>query len=59
VEIDPTYARDWALLAICKTNSVMLTGASGDLGWTAAERALALDDPHPGSRGSLARADQY
>src|SRR5262249_13788968 len=43
VEIDPTYARAWALLAICKSNNVVLARGTGDTGWSAAERALALD----------------
>ncbi len=43
IEIDPTYARAWALLAICKSNDVLLARGVGDTGWPAAERALALE----------------
>jgi adenylate cyclase len=43
LEIDPTYARAWALLAICKSNNVLLARGTGDTGWSAAERALALE----------------
>jgi len=42
VEIDPAYAKAWALLAICQANSRMVNVATGDTGWAAAERALAL-----------------
>ncbi len=43
IEIDPTYARAWALLAICKSNDVLQASGTGDTGWSAAERALALE----------------
>ena len=43
VEIDPTYARAWALLAICKSNNVLLARGTGDRGSSAAERALSLE----------------
>ena len=42
VEIDPAYARAWALMAICQSNKRLLGATTGDSGWTAAERALAL-----------------
>ena len=42
VEIDPEYARAWALLAICQANRRMVNVDTGDTGWLAAERALAL-----------------
>jgi adenylate cyclase len=42
VEIDPGYARAWALLAVCQSNKFLLVSQSGDTGWDAAERALAL-----------------
>lgn len=42
VEIDPDYARAWALLAICQANRRMVNVSTGDTGWSAAERALAL-----------------
>jgi adenylate cyclase len=43
VEIDPDYARAWALLAICLANRILVNTATGDSGWSAAERALALE----------------
>ena len=42
VEIDPEYARAWALLAISQANKRLVNLEEGDLGWPAAERALAL-----------------
>jgi adenylate cyclase len=42
VEIDPTYARAWALLAISQSNKLLVNVESGDTGWAAAEQALAL-----------------
>ncbi len=42
VEIDPNYARAWALLSVCQSNTVLLVTLPGDAGWDAAERALAL-----------------
>ncbi|HEX8013384.1 MAG TPA: adenylate/guanylate cyclase domain-containing protein [Casimicrobiaceae bacterium] len=42
VEIDPNYARAWALLSVCQSNKVLLVTSPGDTGWDAAERALAL-----------------
>jgi adenylate cyclase len=42
VEIDPNYARAWALLSISQSNKVLLVTQPGDTGWDAAERALAL-----------------
>jgi adenylate cyclase len=42
VEIDPNYARAWALLSVCQSNTVLLVTLPGDTGWSAAERALAL-----------------
>jgi len=43
VEIDPDYARAWALLAICLANGRMVNASTEDTGWSAAERALALE----------------
>jgi adenylate cyclase len=43
VAIDPGYARAWALLAICQANLRMVNVGTGDTGWAAAERALALE----------------
>jgi adenylate cyclase len=42
VEIDPNYARAWALLSVCQSNKVLLITQPGDTGWDAAERALAI-----------------
>jgi adenylate cyclase len=44
VEIDPGYARAWALLAICQSNMRLLVSAgTGETGWEAALQALALE----------------
>jgi adenylate cyclase len=43
VEIDPDYARAWALLAISQSNYMLLGGKTSESGWDAAQRALALD----------------
>jgi adenylate cyclase len=42
VEIDPNYARAWALMAIAQSN-VALFAANDEDGWDAADRALSLD----------------
>jgi adenylate cyclase len=42
VEIDPLYARAWALLALCQSNRRLVDAVLTDTGWDAAERALAL-----------------
>jgi TolB-like protein/Flp pilus assembly protein TadD len=42
LEIDPNYARAWALLSVCQSNMVLLSTLGADAGWDAAERALAL-----------------
>ncbi|MGH7751054.1 MAG: tetratricopeptide repeat protein, partial [Candidatus Dormibacteria bacterium] len=50
VEIDPGYGRAWALIAYAQSSLRFSRGQSGDDGWAAAERALALDstlaEPH-------------
>jgi adenylate cyclase len=43
IEIDPGYARAWALKAIAQVNLHFVCGRPGDDGLVAAERALALD----------------
>jgi adenylate cyclase len=43
IDLDPTYARAWALKALCQGDSRFLDTGVGDLGWAAAERALELD----------------
>ena len=42
VEIDPSYARAWALMAIAQSNVALFVSNTED-GWDAAERALSLD----------------
>ena len=42
-EIDPNYADAWAWLAMGQVAAQFMQGGSGDRGWTAAERALALN----------------
>ena len=42
VEIDPNYARAWALLSVCQSNKVLTVTDPDDSGWDAAERALTL-----------------
>jgi len=44
IEIDPNYARPWALLANAQVNLRFFFGQEGDDGLTAAERAIELDD---------------
>ena len=41
IEIDPNYARAWALLSVSQSNKALLA-LEGESGWDAAERALAL-----------------
>jgi adenylate cyclase len=43
IEIDPGYARAWALMAIAQMNMRFVLGKKGDDGLAHAERALALD----------------
>jgi adenylate cyclase len=63
VEIDPGYARAWALLAICQANQRMVNVGTGDTGWAAAERALALQpdlaEAHAAKGRILGDAGQY
>jgi adenylate cyclase len=42
-ELDPRYARAWALMALGQMNLRFIVGRGGDGGLVAAERALALD----------------
>jgi adenylate cyclase len=50
VEIDPSYARAWALMAMAQSSLRYNRGKAGDDGLAAAERALSLDptlaEPH-------------
>ena len=43
IEIDPNYARAWALIATMQVNLRFYMGTLGDNGLEAAERAIALD----------------
>ncbi len=43
VDLDPAFARAWALMAICQGANANLSNEAGDAGWAAAERALAID----------------
>ncbi len=43
VEIDPNYARAWALMAIAQSNVALFDIGDAELAWEASERALALD----------------
>jgi adenylate cyclase len=44
IEIDPNYARAWALIAVTQVNLRFYMGQQGDDGLAAAERAIALDE---------------
>jgi len=44
IEIDPNYARAWALIAVTQVNLRFYMGVQGDDGLTASERAIALDE---------------
>ncbi|HEV2365747.1 MAG TPA: TIR domain-containing protein [Caulobacteraceae bacterium] len=43
IELDPTYARPWVMIAMCESGASNLRSTGGDDGWAAAERALELD----------------
>ena len=43
-EIDPGYALPWALICVAQSTLHSRHGQTGEDGWAAAERALALDD---------------
>jgi adenylate cyclase len=62
-EIDPDYARAWALLALGQTQLYHLRGGRADRGLAAAERALALDvnlaEAHAIKAAILAEGGQY
>jgi adenylate cyclase len=42
-EIDPNYARAWALMAVAQTALHFIHGQTGETGFAAVERAVALD----------------
>ncbi len=43
LDLDPTYARAWALTSICQADMRFGAHDADDQGWAAAERALALE----------------
>lgn len=63
VELDPEYARAWALLSICQADLRFSADNSGQYGLEAAERALELDpdlaDAHSAKARILAARGQY
>lgn len=62
-EIDPTYARAWALMALGQTQLRDLRGGQADDGLAAADRALALDpnlaEAHAIKAAILAEGGRY
>jgi adenylate cyclase len=63
VEIDPNYARAWALLSICQSDIRFTANNSGQYGLEAAERALDLDptlaEAHAAKARILAARGEY
>jgi adenylate cyclase len=64
VEIDPGYARAWALMAIMQSNIRVLSSHSGgESGWEAAEKALSLEpnlaEAHAAKGRILADSGRY
>jgi adenylate cyclase len=43
IELDPNYARAWALIAVTQVNQRFYMGTQGENGLVAAERAISLD----------------
>jgi adenylate cyclase len=43
IDLDPKFARAWALMAICQSAKGNNSATAGDEGWAAAEKALAID----------------
>jgi adenylate cyclase len=43
IDLDPNFARAWALMAVCQSAKANNSLTAGDEGWTSAEKALALD----------------
>jgi adenylate cyclase len=43
IDLDPKFARAWALMAICQAAKANNSATAGDEGWAAAEKALAID----------------
>jgi adenylate cyclase len=63
LELDPAYARAWALLSICQSDIRFTADNSGQYGLEAAERALELDpnlaDAHAAKARILAARGRY
>lgn len=63
VQLDPDYARPWALLAICQSDIRFTADSSGQYGLEAAERALEIDpnlaDAHAAKARILAARGNY
>lgn len=63
VQLDPEYARAWALLSICQSDLRFTADNSGQYGLEAAERALELDpnlaDAHAAKARILAARGNY
>lgn len=62
-EIDPGYARAWALIAVTQVNLRFYAGSQGDNGMEAADRALALDanlaEAHAAKAVALTHMNDY
>jgi adenylate cyclase len=63
IDMDPTYARAWALLAVVQASKAGDSVEDGDAGLASAERALALDpelaEAHAAKGAVLARQGRY
>ena len=63
IEIDPNYARPWALMASAQVSLRFFSGTKGDDGSTAAERALELDanlaEAHAAKARILAQSERF
>jgi adenylate cyclase len=55
VELDPTYARAWALMAINQASRPATGGEADDRGWGAADLALRLDPALPEAHATKGR----
>ena len=63
VDLDPAFARAWALIAVCQGASANFSNEASDAGWAAAERALAIDpdlaEAHAAKASILTYAGRY
>jgi adenylate cyclase len=55
IELDPSYARAWALMAINQASRPSTGEDRDDRGWSAAERALSLDPALPEAHAAKSR----